>query len=463
VSILPRRKTAFVLSGGGARGAYEVGVLSYVFDELTRIRGRAPRVDILSGTSVGAINACFLAAHLENATNGVRRLVDLWRGIRLDDILGFGPRHAFSLPRVLTGGFNDGKGLFDVGPITELVKREVAWRAIARSLRARHLELLSISTTEVRTGRTVIFMQTGPRGTIPSSAPPRTVLRPALIGPPHALASAAIPLLFPPVRIGSDLYYDGGIRQNTPIAPALRAGATHVFAIGLSREERGIEPGTGPGDAAPGAPYLLGKVLNAVLLDHIDTDIELLRRINSMLDNGEEAYGPGFMQRMNDVARSRGALPYKRVEHAVIRPTEDIGRMAAEQIRSGRTKSGSLVVRRMLKLLDVGVGTESDLVSYLLFDGAFASRLIDLGRADASAKREALLEFFEGDDGALDPGPDSGRWSMPPPVIGLAHDEVPRAATVFLALSARARAGSRARPPRLLPRSRPRAAPSSSA
>ena len=120
------------------------------------------------------------------------------------------------------------------------MRREIPWRAIAHGMRDGHLGMLSVSTTEVSTGRTVLFMQTGPGGTLPSTAPPRTVLRADLIGPPHALASAAIPILFPPVRIGGDLYVDGGVRQNTPIAPALRAGATHVFAIGLSREERGI-------------------------------------------------------------------------------------------------------------------------------------------------------------------------------------------------------------------------------
>lgn len=95
-------------------------------------------------------------------------------------------------------------------------------------------------------------MQTGPDGTLPTTAPPRTVIRGALIGPVHALASAAIPILFPPVRIGRELFMDGGVRQNTPIAPALRLGATHVFAVGLSREVRGVE--SGGEDQKPPAP-----------------------------------------------------------------------------------------------------------------------------------------------------------------------------------------------------------------
>src|SRR6187401_3580164 len=274
-----RRKVAVILSGGGARGAYEVGVLSYVLDGFARVRGAPPRFDILCGTSVGAINACFLAAHLADPTLGIRRLVDLWTELDLGRVLGFGLRQAFGLHRVLLGGGENASGVFDVTPMTQLIEREIPWRAIARTLRHGHLSALSVSATEVSSGRTVIFMQTGPDGTLPSRAPPRTVIRGTLIGPLHALASAAIPFLLPPVRIGTELFMDGGVRQNTPIAPALRLGATHVFAVGLSRDVRGV--GDEPREVkVPGAAFVLGKVLNAFLLDHIQTDFEVLTRVN---------------------------------------------------------------------------------------------------------------------------------------------------------------------------------------
>lgn len=422
-----RKKTAIVLSGGGARGAYEVGVLSYIFDDLARLRRAPPRVDIVSGSSVGAINACYLAAHLGDAPDGMRRLVKLWRDIELPRILGFGLRHAISLPFVLTGGAAEGVGVFDVRPIAQLVTQEVPWRAVARSLRRRHLQALSVSTTEVSTGRTVIFMQTGPEGALPTTAPPRTVIRSELIGPPHALASAAIPILFPPVRIGKELYTDGGLRQNTPIAPALRLGATHVFAIGLSHEARGIGDGPALGGRAPGAMFLLGKVLNAFLLDHIDNDLELLRRVNRLLADGEAAHGPDFLPAINAVARRRGEAVYRKVQALAIRPTEDLGRLAAEHVRRGKFKGKVSMPRRLLSLFDVGLGSESDLASYMLFDGAFASSLIDLGRADAAARRDQLLAFFDEEEGAP-PEPDpfdpeitvshSGVSSSRMPVVG---------------------------------------------
>ena len=115
VSNKSRRRLAIILSGGGARGAYEAGVLWYLFDELTRLRGAPPRVDILCGTSVGAINSAFVAAHLSDPVLGVRRLVDVWSGLRLDRVLGFGMRQALSLPRVLMGG-GQGTGREDPAP-----------------------------------------------------------------------------------------------------------------------------------------------------------------------------------------------------------------------------------------------------------------------------------------------------------------------------------------------------------
>ncbi|HLK38401.1 MAG TPA: patatin-like phospholipase family protein, partial [Polyangiaceae bacterium] len=148
-----------ILSGGGARGAYEVGVLWYIFDDLTRILGAPPRIDILSGTSVGAINACYLAAHLGDPVLGLRRLVELWTDLELTRVLGFGLRQVLTLPRVITGG-GQGYGVFDLRPMAELVQREISWRAVSRCLRRQTLRALTVSCTEVSTGRTMVFMQT---------------------------------------------------------------------------------------------------------------------------------------------------------------------------------------------------------------------------------------------------------------------------------------------------------------
>ncbi len=415
VGAAQKRRIAMILSGGGARGAYEVGVLWYIFDDLTRQRGAPPRLDILCGTSVGAINACYLAAHLTDPVLGMRRLVDLWSELQLPRVLGFGVRQVMGLPRLLRGG-GEGAGLFDVRPMADLVQREISWRAVTRCLRRRQLRALSVSTTEVGTGRTVVFMQTSPDAVIPATAPPRTLFRADHIGPHHALASAAIPLLFPPVKIDNELYLDGGLRQNTPIAPALRLGATHIFAIGSSREVKGVVSRENRSHIhAPGAAYLLGKVLDAFLLDHIDVDIELLTRLNNVLTDGTHVYGEGFTEAMSDQARKRHAQDYRYVNCLTVRPSEDIGRLASIHVRRGRFMGDPILTKRLFNLLDIGVGDEADLASYLLFDGQFCRQLIEMGRADAKARREELLQFFgdAADDGggAMDDEPGgSGTW-----------------------------------------------------
>jgi NTE family protein len=414
------RRTAFVLSGGGARGAYEVGVLSWVFSELPRfLGGRIPRLDILCGTSVGAINACYLAAHAGDPGHGVRGLVDLWNRLELSQVLGFGVRQAWGLPRVLLGGGATPMGLFDVRPMAQMLEREVGWRAVSRNLRHGHLRALSISTTEISTGRTVIWMQTGPDVALPATAPPRTLIRSDLIGTAHALASAAIPILFPPVRLGREYYCDGGLRLNTPIAPALRLGATHVFAVALSREVRGLSASeSGPVHPRPlGAATLLGKVLNAFLLDHVVNDLDVLARINGMISDGIAAYGDDFLTRVSDAAHARGGETYRPVHCLALRPSEDIGKLASEHVTRGQLRGPSAMSKQLLRALYLGGDTDADLASYLLFDGGFAKRLIDMGRADAAARRDEIIEFFEGDAG-IDPTKTAkGGDTIPPPPV----------------------------------------------
>ncbi len=409
------RRVAMIFSGGGARGAYEVGVLSYVFDELARLRGGPPRVDILCGTSVGAINACYLAAHLTDPVLGLRRLVHLWSELEITRVLGFGMRQFTNIPRLLMGGGSTISGLFDVRPMADLVGREISWRAVARAIRKRQLRALTVSTTEVSTGRTVVFMQTAPDVVIPDHPPPRTLFRQDHIGPVHALASAAIPLLFPPVLIDGQLYLDGGLRQNTPISPALALGATHIFAIGSSREVHGSVSTENRSEAprVPGAAFLLGKVLNAFLLDHVDVDIELLTRVNNVIGDGTRAFGDRFTQELSSCAERRGGKPYRHVHALTVRPSEDIGRLASDHVRRGKFQGSPMLTQRLFSLLDLGVGDEADLASYLLFDGPFCRRLIEMGRADAQARRADLMSFFghaSEEGGGPSYSEDSGLW-----------------------------------------------------
>src|SRR5262245_44255247 len=167
---------AVVLSGGGARGAYEAGVLRFVFGEFARRVGMPPKIDIISGTSVGAINGSYLASVVHEPEAGVARLVDLWAGLELDQVLGFGPMQAARLPRVLFGG-RQGAGLFDVSPLIQLVTSNLRWQDIARNLRRKHFRALTVSATHVATGRPWCFVDRAPDVPLPERLPPTMIVR----------------------------------------------------------------------------------------------------------------------------------------------------------------------------------------------------------------------------------------------------------------------------------------------
>lgn len=377
-----------VMSGGGARGAYEAGVLSYVFGSLAR--KRVPSYKLIAGTSVGAVNGTYMAACAHDPVGGIDRLIDMWTGLALSDVLRFGVLQATSLYKVVLGG-SQTAGIFDAKPLGELVARQVSWRDIARNLRSGHLLALTVSTTHVSSGRTVLYVDRARDVALPKRIGANVTVREAHITPPHVLASAAIPLIFPPVWIGDELHCDGGLRLNTPIAPAIQLGAERLLIIAVSTPASA--PSLAPG-YSPGAPFLLGKVLNAFLLDHVVGDIEELSRINQTLEDVLAVGGPELLAAINERAERRGEPKRRVVGSLTVSPSQDIGRLAGDYLRTHRVRFGRLLGRSLLRLLDVGEGSDADLASYLLFDGDFARMLIDLGRSDAAARRDEFADFL---------------------------------------------------------------------
>ena len=391
-----------ILSGGGARGAYEVGVLEYIFNEFGDVAGQAPAVDLISGTSVGAVNGTFVASMIHDLPGGIRRLSRVWNDLELAHVLGFGLRQAAGLYRVLLGGSSESRGIFDPSRLSALVGQNVNWRKLRQNLRTGRLKALTVSTTHVGTGQPVIFVDAAPGVGIPKSLGLHALVRRAKIGQHHVLASAAIPLVFPAVEIGDEIHCDGGLRLNTPMGPSIHLGMNRLLVIGLSTPEttgrRAVKDGK-----YPGATYMLGKVLNAFLLDHVNTDLLDVQRINDFLHDGVRAYGPEFLYKLNEAAKSRGALaPRRLVSSLVLRPSTDIGQVAAEYLASNRVRFGKALGRAFISMLDVGAGGEADLASYLLFDGGFAQTLIEMGRRDAHARRAEIEAFlFEDPDAIL--------------------------------------------------------------
>lgn len=381
-----------VLSGGGARGAYEAGVLSWWLEDLAR-DGRPVDLHAICGTSVGAIHAAFLAGALHDPAAAARRLTDLWSGLQLDHVLRIGAAQALSLWRVALGGAA-GAGLFDARPLTALVGRSIDWWGLHANVAAGRVGALTVTATHVPTGRPVVFLEAPEAQPTPVGTGRRVVVRRAPLTPAHVLASASIPLIFPPVKVGGDLYCDGGLRLNTPMGPALRLGSDRLLVVALNtaREEAGV-PELGSG-RYPGAPFLLGKMLNAFLLDHVAQDLENLHRVNDLL---EDAVAAGAtLEGMAGAAQARGAPGHTRIPATAIRPSEDLGELAESTLRRLSWIGRAPVVHSLLKLVDVGEGSGADLASYLLFDGGYTRELLDLGRQDAARQADALRSFLDG-------------------------------------------------------------------
>jgi NTE family protein len=394
-------RTGLVLGGGGARGAYEAGVVAYLRDELGPRLGRNLPIDILCGTSVGAINACYLASTAERPEEQGRTMVDHWTSVKLEEVLHF---EALDVVRLIRESFGKPRrsvvkhgGLVDLSGLAKVLLRAVHWRSIGRALRSGALHSLAVSATHVATGRTEVFMHCASDRLPLWTRDPNLRCVQARIGPRHALASAAIPLLFPAVRIGGDLYVDGGVRLNVPISPALRLGAERVILISLKHIPSAPAPLADGGEEVGATfPFLFGKTLNALLLDRTDQDVGRMRLINSMLQAGTEAYGPGFADVLNKAILPHREQPVRYVRNILVRPSRDIARMAAEHARSpafaNRAKGwAGALVRRLVER----EGPDSDdLVSYLLFDAEFARALIDLGRSDARAMEAEWARFW---------------------------------------------------------------------
>jgi NTE family protein len=205
-------------------------------------------------------------------------------------------------------------------------------------------------------------------------------------------------LLFPAVKVGKSFYVDGGLRQNTPMSPALRLGADRILVISLRHDRKKTET-TVVHDrevAYPKPLFLAGKALNALLLDHTEYDFDRMNRLNAILEAGQNAFGDDFTKLVNaELVKLRGA-PIRKIEAVHIKPSHDIGEIASEFVCENKIDVKGRVAKRLLsRLANSEAAHESDLLSYLLFDGNYADHLIDLGYQDAKAQSDELLSLFE--------------------------------------------------------------------
>ena len=400
-----RPRIGFVLSGGGSRGAYEAGIIHYLRTDLARRLGRHVPIDIVTGTSVGAINAAFMAATASDPDDQAKQIVAAWRSLQIEELISLRARDVLRAGRMMLGGdppppapgsFRYG-GLLDTSGLERFVLRTIPWQGIEKSLRSRALHAISVSATHVGTGHTVVFLSSAEPVPREWSRDPFVRHRTARIGPRHVLASAAIPILFPAVKIGEEFFTDGGLRQNTPMSPAIRLGADRLLLVSLRHlgdQSKAVQQERL--EAYPKPLFMLGKALNALLLDHTEYDLARMKRINLILEAGTASFGTKFEDMMNhELVRLRGA-PLRRIQAVHIRPSFDIGSLAAQFVAAGRMKVKGVIARNLISRLAGGEAAhESDLLSYLLFDGDYASELIDLGRKDAAKKEDELAALFD--------------------------------------------------------------------
>jgi NTE family protein len=396
-----------VLTAGGARGAYQAGVLKRI-GEIPSFREGPSPFAIVAGASAGAINGAMIAAHAAQLGQAARTLALLWGQLDVHQVFrtdalslargGLGLLRDLALGGVL--GRTVTQSLFDASPLYSLIARTLPPDGIAEGLRRGHLFAVAVSATSYHSGRSFTFVQGRPGHPVWRKS--RRVVLPVELTAEHICASAAIPLVFSPVRVRSvvgDLYFgDGGLRLTTPFSPAIRLGATRVFAIGvrsqraadaLSREELGAAEESGVQGSTivcPPLAQMCGVFLNAIFLDHLDSDLDHLRRMNELIlayrgDDG--THGPELPEGLPVTEPMRHVMPL------VLSPSEDLA-MVAQRFAHR--------MPRLVRYLMEGLGTpdaqSADLMSYLLFDAAYTRALIDIGYRDAAERIDEIEAFL---------------------------------------------------------------------
>jgi NTE family protein len=411
-----RQRVALVLSGGGSRGAYEAGVLSWLFEKVyPQLRDRF-EFDIVSGTSVGAIHAAYVASSAGmDPVERARDLVHTWTSMRFDNVLQLTWRDFVGIPlrsigfgRPFARGDKDAPeskgGLVDIAPLEELVRRRIPWRNLRANLAAGMPSVLCTAVTEVNSGVVRIFMDGPGTDIAPWNYDPHVDAVATEITELHVRASAAIPFLFPAVRIDRRYYVDGGLRLNTPLSPAIRLQADKVLVVGLKkRMSKHDKVEYCEAEALTQPAFLLGKLLDVMLLDPIENELHQLDIVNALLAGGQSTFGADFIERLAPTLEAVRGVGYKPVEYFMQSPSEDIGRIAAECYHRGGNGRGmpNVLAALIKRTATYGVPKEeADFLSYIYFDSTFTDRLVELGREDAAASHDRILELLTTDESA---------------------------------------------------------------
>jgi len=369
-------KTGLILTGGGARAAYQVGVMKAVAELLGQ--PRASPFAILCGTSAGAINAAALAIHAEDFAESVRHLVGVWEGFRCHHvyrsdwpgIIRTGRRWLANL--MLINRTNP-ISLLDNAPLRELLARTMDFARIQANVDAGALYAVSVTASGYTSGQSVTFYQGG--SGLEDWERWQRVGASTTLSVDLLLASSAIPFIFPAVKFHREFFGDGSMRQIAPISPALHLGSDKVLVIGTGRQS--MEPARVRSNLYPSLAQIAGHALNSIFLDSLAVDIERLQRINKTL----QCVAP-------ERAKELG-LSLRPIDVFVLNPSQEIERIAARHAHHFPP-----AVRFLLRAVGAMNRNGSNLASYLLFEAPFTKALIDLGYEDTMARGDEMLAFL---------------------------------------------------------------------
>ena len=371
-------KLAIVMTGGGARAAYQIGVLKAIAEMIPA--GSPSPFTIICGTSAGAINAASLAAKSDHFKNSVRRMHFVWSNFTSDqvfrtDIPGIMKTGAHWIISMMLGGLGRHSPIYllDRTPLRKLLEKYIDSSVLQRSIETKTLHALSINATGYSSHQSVAFYHG--HSSLKNWKRAQRIGLSTRITVDHLMASSAIPFLFSPVKLNREFFSDGSIRQTAPISPALHLGADRVLVIGNRQSEPKLERISNP--KLPTLGEIAGHTLNSIFLDSLGADIERLQRINKTV------------KLIDDQDREKHGVTLRQVEVQVISPSDDIGRMAADYAHE---------LPWSIKTLLRGIGayskTDSSFMSYLLFEKGYCNALIKLGYDDTIREKENIMHFL---------------------------------------------------------------------
>lgn len=367
--------TALVLSGGGARAAYQAGVLQFISDRIT-----LDPLGVITGVSAGSINAAQLANHVGNTRDAVAHLVGCWSQLSPEDV--YEPESGFSVMMNMLKRSSDEDqellprtGLVDTIPLQGYLRKVMGTEdgrlsGIATNIERSNLKACALVATEYATGRSVTWIEGEPMARWER---PRRISKQVHLTVDHIMASSSLPFLFPAIKVGDAWYGDGGIRQAEPLSPAVHLGATKILAIS-TRYGRNVSEAADPVVIGyPPAAQIFGVLLNAVFLDRLDQDAAGMVRINELIKH----VPPSNRQDLRPI------------DLLVIRPSMDLGKLSGDFQHD---------LGGILKLIGRGLGSKDtkspDWLSMILFEPAYTTSLIDVGYQDARKQYDDLARFF---------------------------------------------------------------------